>query len=487
MPTLADLVAVPELRLETVTAAAADRHLRWVATSELADPTPYLEGGELLLTTGLVPPDWSAYVDRLVRAEVVAVGFGTGLSSSDVPADLVAAATRKGLGLVAVPEGTPFIAISKAVAGLLASEESARTRQALDLQQDLIRTFLGRGGTAGAFRLLARATGGAAAVVDRDGAALTPADFRLGPPGHRALRALRSGTARGAATEIDRSGVSIVQPVGPDLDGPFLVINTATQHDGVLRAALVTLSALLSLDHQRARAADETDLRLRDQTTRLVLDGNVDAARGLALLVRARPTLPTSIRVIRAAEVPAGERALLATTHPDLLTADGGGDQIVIVVDDAEAGSIVDHLTRQGARVGTGPRARVEQAALSDAGARTTLALTLRGALHVVTWDDRFRGDVRAVLPDPAARVLADQILGAVADDSVLLDSLYTYLNHLGRWQPAADELGVHRNTLRARMDRVTAITGRVLDTAAARADLWIAVVSARDERSSHV
>ena len=34
-------------------AAAIDRPLSWVHVSELADPTPFLEGGELLLTTGL--------------------------------------------------------------------------------------------------------------------------------------------------------------------------------------------------------------------------------------------------------------------------------------------------------------------------------------------------------------------------------------------------------------------------------------------------
>ena len=32
---------------------ALDRPVRWVAVSELEDPTPFLEGGELVLTTGM--------------------------------------------------------------------------------------------------------------------------------------------------------------------------------------------------------------------------------------------------------------------------------------------------------------------------------------------------------------------------------------------------------------------------------------------------
>ena len=45
---------VGELELQVVAGAAGlDRAVRWVHISELADPTPWLSGGEVLLTTGL--------------------------------------------------------------------------------------------------------------------------------------------------------------------------------------------------------------------------------------------------------------------------------------------------------------------------------------------------------------------------------------------------------------------------------------------------
>ena len=37
-----------------------DRPVRWVAVSELEDPTPFLDGGELLLSTGMRLPAASA-------------------------------------------------------------------------------------------------------------------------------------------------------------------------------------------------------------------------------------------------------------------------------------------------------------------------------------------------------------------------------------------------------------------------------------------
>jgi purine catabolism regulator len=52
--TLAALVGRGALGLTVLAGAdALGRPVRWVHTSELDDPTPYLEGGELLLTTGL--------------------------------------------------------------------------------------------------------------------------------------------------------------------------------------------------------------------------------------------------------------------------------------------------------------------------------------------------------------------------------------------------------------------------------------------------
>ena len=51
--TVADLLAIDELRLGLVAGAdGLDRPIRWAHVSELKDPTRFLRGGEVLLTTG---------------------------------------------------------------------------------------------------------------------------------------------------------------------------------------------------------------------------------------------------------------------------------------------------------------------------------------------------------------------------------------------------------------------------------------------------
>ena len=52
--TVRDLVSTPELGLALLAEGpGADRAVTWVHVSELRDPTPFLSGGELLLTTGI--------------------------------------------------------------------------------------------------------------------------------------------------------------------------------------------------------------------------------------------------------------------------------------------------------------------------------------------------------------------------------------------------------------------------------------------------
>jgi purine catabolism regulator len=108
---------IDELGLELVSGReAAQTHVRWVHSTELADPTPWLKGGELLLTTGLQlngPRSQRALIDRLAEHEIAGLGFGTGFSHKHLPAALVAAARKHEFPVFEVPYELPFIAITE--------------------------------------------------------------------------------------------------------------------------------------------------------------------------------------------------------------------------------------------------------------------------------------------------------------------------------------------------------------------------------------
>ena len=108
---------IDELDLELASGhASAGAHVRWVHSTELLDPTPWLKGGELLLTTGMQldgAKSQREFVARLADHEIAGLGFGTGFSHKRLPAALVTAARKREFPLFEVPYSLPFIAITE--------------------------------------------------------------------------------------------------------------------------------------------------------------------------------------------------------------------------------------------------------------------------------------------------------------------------------------------------------------------------------------
>jgi PucR family transcriptional regulator, purine catabolism regulatory protein len=117
---------IGELGLELVCGQeSAQKHVRWVHSTELQDPTPWLKGGELLLSTGIQltgPKAQRELVDRLADHDIAGLGFGTGFAHKRLPAALVAQARKRGFPLFEVPYELPFIAITERAFAQLLNE-----------------------------------------------------------------------------------------------------------------------------------------------------------------------------------------------------------------------------------------------------------------------------------------------------------------------------------------------------------------------------
>src|SRR5688500_20361082 len=116
---VADIAALPNLDLEVVAGRdAVDREVHWLHVSELEDPTEWLEGGELLLTTGLgvgrEPSRQREYVRRLAKHGMAGLGFGLGFDFDEVPHALGWEADQRGFPVVSVPYEQPLVAIAGA-------------------------------------------------------------------------------------------------------------------------------------------------------------------------------------------------------------------------------------------------------------------------------------------------------------------------------------------------------------------------------------
>ncbi|WBB62738.1 PucR family transcriptional regulator ligand-binding domain-containing protein [Streptomyces sp. WMMC500] len=198
MPTLASLVRHPTLKLSVLTGAdELGVAVRWAQTSELIDPVPYLEGGELILTTALKLDVEDAdaarrYMRRLADAGVVGVGFGVGVNFDAVPEALLAAAREARVPLLEVPRTTPFIAISKVVSAAIAADQYRALTRGFEAQRDLTRAALGADGPATVVSRLAAHVRGWAALYDPAGEVLAVSPARAAAR----AEALRGDVAR---------------------------------------------------------------------------------------------------------------------------------------------------------------------------------------------------------------------------------------------------------------------------------------------------
>ncbi|MFJ6519738.1 PucR family transcriptional regulator [Streptomyces filamentosus] len=513
-PTLASLVQHSSLRL--VVRAGEDRldtPVRWAHVSELADPVPYMEGGELLLTTALTldAEDGEAmrrYVRRLLGAGVVGLGFAVGVNYDEIPGALLQAARDEHLPLLEVPRRTPFLAISKAVSAAIAADQYRAVTAGFEVQRELTRAALAEGPDAVVARLAAHVDGWAAlydasgAVVSvspdwaaRRAARLTPDVERL-----RERPAPASAVVGGTDDRVELQSLG----TGRRVRGA-LAVGTGAPLGTAERYAVHSAIALLTLTTERSRSLQAAEQRLGAAVLRMMLAGQPEHARTVAgdvygdlldapfrLLVaepgsgaeRAEPPLPVLAESLEAAAARAGEAVLAVPEGEDRLVVLAGDGGAVVA---ACAGYAEREADEAGVVVGLSAPAGRATAATAYKQAEQALSVARRRGRALVEHEDLAAGSVLPLLADDAVRAFADGMLRALREHDAtgrgdLVASLRAWLSRHGQWDAAAADLGVHRHTLRYRMRRVEEILGRSLDDPDVRMELWLALKATGEE-----
>ncbi|MGH3730877.1 MAG: PucR family transcriptional regulator ligand-binding domain-containing protein, partial [Micromonosporaceae bacterium] len=291
MPTLRQLVDAlgPDLaRVGRVD--ALDTDVTGVHVSELDDPTMYLSGGELLLTTGMpfTDPDRepAAYVARLVRRGVCGLGFGLGPVHQEVPTALVAACDDAGLPVFSVPGPTPFLVVARTYWNQLVVAGRAELNAHLRAHQDLIRAVRGPNPVTAIVRVLAGAVGGWAARLDTDGDALDVwPKSRLATAGKLKAEVawLREAGPHASATFPLGADDVVVQPLSRRRRITGFVVTAAPRAAGGPDGQLALAAcALLTLGLDQRYEAVARSRSERCSILLLALAGHLDAARSLS-------------------------------------------------------------------------------------------------------------------------------------------------------------------------------------------------------------
>lgn len=503
------LLAQPDLRLRLVTDVPDTAAVSWVHPIDAADPSPWLSGGELVLTTGLgvgpSPAEQRAYVERLADAGVSGMGFGVGLAYAEIPTAIVEACTERSVALVEVPLPTPFIAITQAFVGRLSEQEVESLQQGLTYQRRITRAAV-RGGLPGLVRALGHELRCDAVALDEYGSVMASSTRdktlldRIATECARLSKDRRGGTV-GIPTEHGTLEVQTLR--GRSTVVGWLAVrhrDAPTPTDRLLlnqAAGLITLQ--LDWPAELIAAYHAVGGTLLD----LLLDPAQDAASLIRHLHHFGfdPSAPVVVAVATAPRVRARLIRVLAdkleaTGRPHVVSRTAGGAVLLLLTRDAH--DLVALLDRAADDSGLGNVVIGVSCSLPQIAVATGLAPALLAAETAqrkgrrVGWFEDL--SLSALLADEAvwSRVwtLAAPALdalerGATSREGELLPSLEAFLHHNGSVETAARALGVHRHTLRARMARVEELTGLRLDGAESRVLLMLGLMSRRRSLSS--
>lgn len=462
---LAALLADGTLGLRLIAGLPDDRvrgvAVHWVHTSEMADPYPYLLGGELLLTAGVQLTDAHAdtYVRRVVEAGATALGFGVAPVYDTVPGSLVEACDRHELPLLEIPPRTPFTTVARGVWRLMAEARHRELRRVTEAQQGLAAAAARPDPVPAVLRQLAVRLGGRAVLYAPDGAELHATGRDPAPGSRTALARLARvvNPPHGTATDTVGGAPLAAYALG---GGQGLVLGVAAGSreagDHTVTGVAVVLLSLLTAPHQ----------------------GAAEAARSAAL-----------VRLLLGA-APADAAPLLGTGPWTVVHAHGGDTPFAASALGAALGSALAETDGATVRVLTdrpvtaqpgwtlGVSAPAAPAALADADAQAERALRHADATRadLVRHREPGRDTLTALVPPEEAAAHARSRLAPLAGSPALTETLRTWLSLHGSWDRTAVALTIHRNTVRQRVARCATLLEADLDEADVRMELWFAL-----------
>jgi purine catabolism regulator len=499
-PTLRALLGRRDLhlRLEGESAdlgdGALDAPIRWVHSSDLADPTPFLSEGLALLTTGTQfqgaeddPDMYRSYVRRLSARGVVGLGFGTEVVRDGIPPILAEACRDERMPLFEVPYRTPFIAVARAGAEAIAAESYARRSWALAAQKAISLAALRPDGLGATLAELARQLDAWVGMYDAAGTLTREHPSTLEAAVADELLAevgvvLRRGARAASSLKIGGTPFTL-QTLGRGGHLRGVIAMSAGDLDQEGRGVVTAVVAMAGLALEQQQGLDRARTLLRAGLVHSLLGNDPALARRVAKdLWGGLPAAPLLVAMTDAA---AGRRdavrewlELRADERRGALFFGRGDDGLVLVVPASDGALLDEFADRFEERLGVSDPVGYD--AFATGAGQAQLARDRNGP-RVTHFADVARGGVLSVPASPEARTVAEAALAPLArhdreQGTALLGTVRAWLANDCSHEATARALGVHRHTVRARIAAAERALNVDLGTFAARAELWAAL-----------
>ncbi|MGB3683378.1 MAG: helix-turn-helix domain-containing protein [Rubrobacteraceae bacterium] len=498
-----DFVEDSELGLELVVDGNLELPVSWVHVTELLDPSPYVQGGELILSAGV----WNAhdgrpdaFVGALADARASGLGWGLLPDGDSVPDAVIEACRAAGLTLLAVPTRTPFIAIGRRFFELVQAQREAKLRSTIDYGERLIRSISSLpGGLRGILNVLREEVRKDVWVVGADGRILAE-DATVEPPLDVISSVVSLAVQNHEALYLKSAAVF---DIGTGGGAPsYLLVDVppgeiGLEHRSKIEQALPLLDFVLA--HERELR--EAERRLATELVDAVLSKRTQFSAGRLEAYGLDP-LGSFVAVVTTSGRP---RSILEATKQAIsplaenVVVAVWRDTVTAVVQPHQGSPLSDEIGRS-LRAALGPDSAIGIGAggrgveglrrsLIQARQSSNFARSHRVPEGYVIHDKAESHALLLALQDEQVlESFCDSLLGPIEEydarrDAGLLLTLETFLASGGQWQATADKLRVHVNTLRHRLSRCEGLTGRDLSSMDDRVDFYIATKARHTNR----
>lgn len=458
--TVAELLSDAELATISLAPGVGEqREITWAHVCELRDPWNWLGTGALVMTTGLgIPSEESeqvAYVERSHAAGIAAVSIGENMSAPPLSAAMFVRAAELGFPILETALHKPFVVLAQAVSRANLAAQQQRITTAALLYESLTQHLRDSDVTP---------------LLERFGE-LLGGTIRLVPNHH-------PGAARGLVREIDerRSQIPLIMPTSYALE--FTRAGERRVDPALLQYASAGVTTMLAA----ATAEQRQELARGSSLFARLLDRAVTEDTARELLASHGVTGPFRILLWQATT----RMESIEETAEMLL---GSGMRFVhigramslalLVQDQPEQISAIAALV-EGERVGVSSvfaLATEAPAALQEA----RHALAAPSSNTIVRYEEC--AQVSPFLSHDSAQTgLAAQTLLAPLQrsdterETELVLTLQIYLEENRSLSRTSERLGIHRQTLYARIARIEQLTETDLSSTSDVADFWLAL-----------
>lgn len=450
-----DLVSTASLGVRVLAGATGlDRAVLWAHSCEMVDPEKWLGPHELLMTVGLCVPreprEQAAFVRRLDDAGLAGLMIGDHDTAPPVSDAMLQEAEARRFPVLLAAEHIPYAVVARHVAAATSSSQLLQVLKLSKLYQ------------------IAANTDDDLMTLSRNLASLLSIEFRVtddvsgltvletwDDPDLLSERSLRTFPLRGSQP----AQLHIAEYPGEMMDG-FILLH-------LLKVLELGVDRLLNAADQRAR--------LSENALTALLNGG--ASPDVEKLLGGR----TAAIGFHVAAFPESEGRRIArsvaTRRLPALVGPGQNHFHMLIPRD-----VVSDVKRM---VGAVPVHFGVSSAYTDYRDAAAAATEASHVLSAAQFGDRrwveFEGTTIAVLSRSRreADEIIDGVLGPLVGSSTaatrLRVTLFCYLRNDRHWQATADELGIHRQTLSYRLNRIEAETGLSVNRSADLAALWIA------------